>query len=243
MLITIGILMVLGVFAKAHRDRVSAPPAVAERRGAEGDGELISRAGLEGPGETYINPLDPVPKAEWEILTGCEVIKNPTNAAHHFRVRRSADHEKPIVFQLYFVEAPDLNDPGEDEVSNQARAFGWPVNWSVEESADRCAALGEQAWQEVEKLLERPFMVLTKFELRRETHLYYALVLFEDESGRRRTLQEWLVEHGYATITRPALGWLPVQLSADQFIERLEALQHEAQRERRGGWGVAQGAR
>jgi hypothetical protein len=184
--------------------------------------------------------LEPPPKAEWEVLTGCELVRNPTNAAHHFRVKRD---EKPMVFQLYFVEAAEPTEPGEDEVADQARYFGWPQDWSPEECAERSVGLGERAWQAVQSLLEgRPFMVLTKFDLRRETHHFYALVVVEDDQGRRRTLQEWLVENGYATINRTSIGWLPIQVSSEQFVERLERLEHEAQRERRGGWGVATSA-
>lgn len=236
MLITIGILMVLGFFAAAQRrSSVGTVEPMSGIELGEGSGRVGGRA-VAASGEEYVNPLDPVPKAEWEVLTGCELVRNPTNAAHHFRVKRD---EKPIVLQLYFVEAPELTEPGEDEVAEQARYFGWPEKWEPEECMDRSVNLGQQAWQAVEALLEaRPFLVLTKFELRRETHHFYAVVVVEDDHGRRRTLQEWLVENGFATITRPSLGWLPIQASSDQFIERLERLQHGAQRERRGGWGL-----
>jgi endonuclease YncB( thermonuclease family) len=230
MLITIGILVVLGVFAAGSRrgDDVGSTSSLGGGRGASMAPEMAADA--------YINPLDPVPKAEWEVLTGCELIETPTNAAHFFRVKRDS---KPMVFRLYFVEAPELTDPDEDAVAEQARYFGWPATWEPEECADRSVRLGQQAWQEVEKLLKgRPFMVLTKFELRRDTHHFYALVVIEDAEGRRRTLQEWLVERGYATITRPELGWLPIRTSSAEFLERLEGLEHSAQRERRGGWGV-----
>ena len=94
MLTTIGILVVLTMFAGAHRRQAA----------AEDDSGLdASRAGWQadvsgyGSAESYDNPLDPVPKAEWEVLTGCQLVANPTNAADHFRVQR----DKPIVFQLY----------------------------------------------------------------------------------------------------------------------------------------------
>jgi endonuclease YncB( thermonuclease family) len=133
-----------------------------------------------------------------------------------------------------------LTDPPEDEVAEQSRYFGWSPKWSSEECADRLTALGQQAWQAVEKLLrERPFIVLTKFELRRESHHFYALVVYEDQNGRRRTVQEWLVEQGYATITDSALGWLPTQVASEQFVEQLQRLERIAQQERRGGWGMA----
>jgi len=230
LLITSVILVVLGVFGTMGR-RSDGVGAVADRAGV-GRG-LFSSEG----GEVYVNPLDPVPKAEWEVLTGCRLVETPTNAAHHFRVQR----DKPMVFRLYFVEAPEVTDPDEDEVAEQVRYFGWPAKWEAGEASDRLSVLGQEAWQAVEALLsERPFVILTKFELRRETHHFYALVVFEDVDGKRRTLQEWLVERGYAVITRPALGWLPIQVSTEQFIERMEGLEHVAQREKRGGWGVLQ---
>lgn len=237
-LITVGILVVLGLFAGGRRGgggeaRVGSRASV----GAQSLGEAVSGAGRELPasGVAYTHPLDPVPRAEWEVLTGCVLVRTPTNAAHHFRVRRDG---KPMVFELYFVESPEPTDPGEEVLEELAAYFQWPETWSPEEKADRATALGQQAWQAVEALLEsRPFMVLTKYELRRETHHFFALVVIEDEQGRRRTLQEWLVEQGLARVTEPSLGWLPIQMSSERFVGRLNALAQTAQRERRGGWG------
>jgi hypothetical protein len=241
MLITIGILVVLGVFAGARRGSTGMGE-VAGVTAVSSLGDPVAGAGRAVPASAgaYLNPLDPPPKAEWEVLTGCELIRTPINAAHHFRVRRDG---KPMVFRLYFVESPKPAEPAEDEVEGQAEYFGWPSKWSPEEYADRSMELGQQAWQEVEGLLaSRPFMVLTKYEVRRETHHFYALVVIEDEQGRRRTLQEWLVERGFATLTRPTLGWLPIQVSSEGYVERLEGLERTAQRERRGGWGLVTAA-
>lgn len=241
MLITMIILVVLGLLGGGRRGVTDAGEAAGVTAMAS-MGEAVAGAGRAVPtsGGAYLNPLEPAPKAEWEVLTGCELIGTPTNAAHHFRVRRDG---KPMVFQLYFVESPEPTEPGEEEVEAQAEYFGWPSKWSPEESADRSMELGQQAWQAVEALLEsRPFMVLTKYEVRRETHHFYALVVVEDEQGRRRTLQEWLVERGFATLTRPALGWLPIQVSSEGYVKRLEGLERAAQRERRGGWGLVTAA-
>ena len=241
MLITIGILVVLGVFGGARRGT----PRADEPAGAtavSSMGEPVAGTGRAVPASSgaYMNPLDPPPKAEWEVLTGCALIRTPTNAAHHFRVQRDG---KPMVFRLYFVESPEPTEPAEDEVEGMAEYFGWPSKWSPEECADHSMELGQQAWQAVEALLaSRPFMVLTKYEVRRETHHFYALVVIEDEQRRRRTLQEWLVERGFATIMRPSLGWLPIQVSSERYVERLEGLQLAAQRERRGGWGLVTSA-
>lgn len=242
MLITTGILVVLGMFGGARRDAPRAGGVSAGVLTTSALGEPLAGAGRAVPAssEAYLNPLDPAPKAEWEVLTGCELIRTPTNAAHHFRVRRDG---KPMVFQLYFVESPEPTEPGEDEVEEQAEYFGWPSKWSPEEGAERSMELGQQAWQAVEALLaNRPFIVLTKYEVPRESHHFYALVMIQDEQQRRRTLQEWLVERGWATITQPPLGWLPIQVSSDRYVERLERLEHAAQRERRGGWGMATAA-
>ena len=242
MLITIVILVVLGVFGGARRGSPEAGLAEAGETAMGSVGEPAAGAGRAVPASAgaYLNPLEPAPKAEWEVLTGCELIRTPINAAHHFRVRRDG---KPIVFRLYFVEAPEPTEPGEDEVEEQAEYFGWPSKWSPEECADRSMELGQRARQEVEALLgSRPFIVLTKYEVLRESHHFYALVVIEDEQRRRRTLQEWLVERGLATITRPSLGWLPIQVSSEQYVERLEGLERAAQRDRRGGWGLVTAA-
>lgn len=196
-----------------------------------GGGESAVASGI------YDHPLDPAPKAEWEVLVGCELAQTPTNAANHFRVMWEG---KPMVFELYFVEAPELTEPGEDEVTEVAEYFGWPRRGGVEAWRARSIELGERAWEAVETLLKgHPFMVLTKFDRRDDTHHFYGLVVFEEEPGRRRTLQEWLVERGYVRLTRPALGWLPLQVDSGRFVERLETLQLEAQRQRQGGWGAA----
>jgi endonuclease YncB( thermonuclease family) len=232
LLVTFGILVVLGVVGGGRR------PVGAARMVGGVESGTSGGSGMELPvsAEVPVHPLDPAPRAEWEVLTGCQLVKTPTNAAHHFRVKRD---EKPMVFALYLVRAPELTEPDEDEVEEWARYFGWPKKWSPEECADRVLDLGEQAWREVEALLEvRPFIVLTRFDRRREMHHFYALVVIEDEQGNRRTLQEWLVERGYGTIEPAGLGWLPLQVSSEQYFERLDRLQQVAQRERRGGWGV-----
>jgi len=239
LVLTIGILVVLGLFAGGSRRDLGREPA-----GAVGEGVVAAGLGAEvtdgvgrvvpASGDGYVNPLEPAPKAEWEVLTGCVLVRTPTNSAHHFRVECDG---KPTVFQLYFVESPEPTEPGEEEVDEQSRYFGWPSKWTVEERTDRSIALGQQAWQLAEKLLsERPFLVLTKYELKRESHFYYGLVVLTDAHGRLRTLQECLVEQGLGMVTRPALGWLPIQASSEQFATRLERLEQLAQRERRGGW-------
>jgi endonuclease YncB( thermonuclease family) len=236
MLLTLGILVVLGIFGGGRRGAGSGRAEV-EHAVSGGVDPGWGQAMMVSTAEVPMNPLDPAPRAEWEVLTSCQLVKTPTNAAHHFRVMRDG---KPMVFRLYFVEAPELADPEDDEVADLARYFGWPQKWSAEECADRSVTLGQEAWQAVEGMLEaQPFMVLTRFDRRRESHQFDALVVIQDEQGQRRTLQEWLVERGLAMVTRPSLGWLPIQVSADQFVERLEGLQREAQRQRRGGWGVS----
>jgi len=233
MLITGGILVVLGMIGGRPRGG----EAEWARDGRDGrDGRSLGMGGsLPVAAEMYINPLEPPPKAEWEVLTGCELVRTPTNSAHHFRVMWDG---KPMVFELYFVETPEVTEPDDDRVADQARYFGWPDRAGPDAWTARSVDIGEQAWKSVEERLEGGgFLVLTKFERRTGTHHYFAVVVIEDGPGRRRTLQEWLVEQGYGMITRPSLGWLPMQIDSEQFIERLEHLQVEAQRARKGGWG------
>ncbi len=226
LLITGAILVVLGVFA-AGRPRPVDVDTAGQGRGG-GTARVLA--------DTYINPLDPVPKAEWEVLLGCELVRTPTNAAHHFRVSWEG---KPMVFELYFVAAPELTEPEEEEVAEMAQYFGWPRKGGANAWKTRSIDLGHHAWKAVESLLQsKPFMVLTKFDRRHDTHHFYGLVVIEDERGGRRTLQEWLVEHGYARISPESLGWLPLQVESDLFVERLETKQREAQRDRRGGWAA-----
>lgn len=236
MLVTVGIMVVLGIFASGYRQQRAAAASGKEAARTPVPGGALETLDPTLVSDVYANPLDPPPKAVWDVLTNCQLLPNKTNAAHHFHVRRGSD---PFVFQLYCAEAPEVAAPSEDQIEEQAEHFGLIDRMEPERYGEALSELGEKAWQAVEQLLSgRRFLVLTKWERRPDTHHYYAFVFIEEENGARRSLQEWLVEHGYAIITRPALGRLPTGETSDQFIERLERQQYAAQEQKRGGWAI-----
>jgi endonuclease YncB( thermonuclease family) len=243
-LITVGIMLGLGVVAAVHRRQI--PPPAAETTHQIAPTGSVSAISLT-PDDFPANPLDPPPKAEWEVLPSCRLLPNKTNAAHYFHVTRgpapARAHQSdlggdPFVFQLYGVEAPEATTASDDEVAEQSRYFGLAEHLDEEESAERLGELGQQAWAAVAHLLSRPFAVFTRWERRPDSHYFYAFVYLKDDDGTRRFLQDWLVEHGYAIITRPSLGRLPNGQKGEQFLEDLEVLQHSAQQRKSGAWGL-----
>jgi endonuclease YncB( thermonuclease family) len=235
-LVITGVIMVtLGVVAALHRRR--APAAVAVESGGP---EVVPAGSMTAlshvPVDLPDHPLDPAPKAEWEVLPSCRLVRNKTNAAHYFHVVRGGD---TFVFQLYGVDAPGPTAASDEEVAEQSRYFGLAQRLDETECAERLGRLGEEAWTAVEELIGgRPFVVFTRWERRPDSHHFYALVYFRDGEGNRRFLQEWLVQEGYAMITRPSLKRLPNGQRAEQFLENLETLQRSAQQRKAGAWGL-----
>lgn len=234
-LITSVILLVLGLLASAHRKSYAPAPADAYRELVVGTPDSASIPPTEATPE---NPLlrASVPKAEWEVLPACRLTTNKTNAAHHFHTRSQGSDS--FVFQLYCVTAPEVTVPTEEDIEQWGRYFGFNSRLSDKAKGEALVRLGTQAWTAVERLLlDREFMVLTKWKQPEGSHHYYALVFFKDDEGQLRSLQEWLVEQGYAQITPQALDRLPTGESLEQFVHRLERQQQAAQSGRRGGWG------
>jgi endonuclease YncB( thermonuclease family) len=243
-LITVAIMLGLGVVGAVHRRQV--PVGIEE--GGKSLAATGSVSGSLSSDPFPANPLDPPPKAEWEVLPSCRLLDNNANAAHYFHVTRMPNSAQttagesgggdPFVFQLYGVDAPATTAPSDDEVAEQSRYFGLAEHLDEGECAERLSELGDQAWAAVKQLLSRPFAVFTRWERRPGSHYFYAFVYLQDEKGNRRFLQDWLVEHGFATITRPSLGRLPNGQKGERFVEDLEALQHAAQRQKKGAWGL-----
>lgn len=235
LLITSAILLVLGLLASAHRQSYAPPSAETYNTLAAGVPATASPLAADTPPE---NPLLTAakPKAEWEVLPSCRLVPNKTNAAHHFHTRSHGSDA--FVFQLYCVTAPEVTIPTEEDIDQWGRYFGFSNRMSDKAKGEALVRLGTQAWTAVERLLQdREFLVLTKWKQPEGTHHYYALVFFRDDEGRLRSLQEWLVEQGYAQITPQALDHLPTGESLEQFVARLEEQQRAAQNGRRGGWG------
>jgi hypothetical protein len=237
LLITGVIMLALGVLGAVNRDgrRLNGM--------AESSGSLLAAGSTSLPSdaEPSAHPLYRPPVAEWDVLTGCELADNKTNAAHHFHVRRGDD---VFVFHLYFTAAPEVTTAKPDQVTAQARYFGLAEHLPENQWDKTLGHLGNEAWGYVAHLLQqRPFFVFTKWEKRPETHHYYAFVYLEDEDGEKRFLQELLAARGLAVITEPSLERLPDGSAAAAFLERLENLQRQAQQENAGAWAAFRPAR
>ncbi len=236
--ITVAILLVLGLLASAHRQtRPASGTDAATTWTAPGDAAALAMTS-PGADTTPDNPLHQpsAPRPEWEVLPACRLAPNKTNAAHHFHTRRQGSDA--FVFQLYCVQAPEITVPTEEDIDQWGRYFGFNERMSEKAKGEALLRLGTQAWTAVERLLqEREFLVLTKWKQPPGSHHYYALVFFKDDEGALRSLQEWLVEQGYAQITTQSLDRLPTGESLEQFVARLERQQQVAQTGRRGGWG------
>jgi hypothetical protein len=227
LLVTMGVMLGLGVVGAVHR----AGRTTAARGSADGEGNL-PHAQAEALGVAH--PFHEVPTAEWDVLTGCELVENKTDAAHHFHVRRGDD---TYVFELYYTSAPETSHAEVEHVNEQARYFGFSESVAEDEWEEELGRLGDEAWSGAADLLGREsFMVFTKWEKRPGTHHYYALVRLERKSGKFGLLQEWLAESGLAIMREPTLKRLPDGRSSTAFLEYLQNLQHQAQQRRLGAW-------
>ena len=251
LVITVAVLLALGVIAAIHRVQtgekpvvqtpMSSPPVAADASAPRlvkpldfNAPAVVSSAGAAPVVPVVLAPR-PIPEAEWDVLTDCELAQNRTNSAHHFHVRRDSE---TYVFQLYYSVAPEVTAPRPDQIGQQAGYFRLPLNRSEAELEKDIMALGNLAWHQVEQWLATgPFRVFTKWEKMPDTLRYYGFVQVQDEAGKWRFLQELLAEHGLACVNEPPLKSLPDGETGAEFLDKLRRLQQQAQINKRGAWG------
>jgi len=91
-------------------------------------------------------------KKEWVKLTDCNYIENPGNDGDSFHVRTA---DKEFTARLYYVDAPETNLRQGDRTHDQALHFGITL--------DETMKAGEKVKQRTKELLQKPFVVWTRW--------------------------------------------------------------------------------
>src|SRR5947199_9537499 len=124
-------------------------------------------------------------KKEWVKLTDCHYVDAPFNDGDTFRVRCG---DKEFTARLYYVDAPETNLRQGERTHDQSLHFGITL--------DETMKAGEKAKQRTKELLQKPFLIWTRWATaggRGRESRYYVIVEIVGKS-----LGEVLVSEGLA---------------------------------------------
>src|SRR5437763_5054919 len=124
-------------------------------------------------------------RKEWVKLTDCHYVDAPDNDGDSFRVRGG---DKEFTARLYYVDAPETNLRQGDRTHEQSLHFGITL--------DETMKAGEKAKQRTKELLQKPFVIWTRWATaggRGRESRYYVIVEVDGKS-----LGEILVTEGLA---------------------------------------------
>jgi endonuclease YncB( thermonuclease family) len=161
-------------------------------------------------------------RKEWVKLTDCHYVDAPDNDGDSFRVRGG---DKEFTARLYYVDAPETNLRQGDRTHEQSLYFGITL--------DETMKAGEKAKQRTKELLQKPFLIWTRWATaggRGRESRYYVIVEIDGKS-----LGEILVSEGLAR-TKGMAPNLPSGEHAKAYMERLDDLESAAHEKRLGAW-------
>jgi endonuclease YncB( thermonuclease family) len=159
----------------------------------------------------------------WVTLNNCQYVDNKDNDGDSFRV--SCGKEGEFMVRLYFVDAPETSSADPELVREQNEYFGV--------SLDETTTAGREAKEAVQRLLQKPFDIVTRraSAAGRSAKVHYYVMV--DVNGK--SLAELLVGQGWAR-TRGVRANLPSGENWKVFNERLQALESKARQDRIGIW-------
>src|SRR6266516_5452320 len=161
-------------------------------------------------------------KKEWVKLTDCHYVDAPFNDGASFRVRGG---DKEFTARLYYVDAPETNLQQGDRTHEQSLHFGITL--------DETMKAGEKAKQRTKELLEKPFVIWTRWATaggRGRESRYYVIVEVDGKS-----LGEILVSEGLAR-TKGVAPNLPNEEKGKAYMRRLDDLESAAHEKQLGAW-------
>ena len=162
---------------------------------------------------------------EWVQLADCKYIENAYNDGDSFQVRCGAEE---LIVRLYFVDAPESNLRYPDRVREQSEYFGITL--------DETLRSGRQAAKMVKETLQGPFVVWTRRASGGGRTKVPRFLGFVEAGGS--DLAEMLLGKGFAR-TKGVTAQSPHGMSSREALPRLQALEQEAQRQRRGAWATS----
>lgn len=168
----------------------------------------------------------------WQRVDGCQWKADRWNDGDSFHVV-TGDEAREIVARLYFVDTPEAETAYRDRLDEQAAYFGI--------TRDQAINIAHEAAAFTTKRLAAPFIVWTRWRSalgRSALGRVYCVIVTADG----RDLNELLVENGLARIygTRTALY---DGRDSRAYLARLDQLQAQAQRERKGAWRLTTATR
>src|SRR6266513_6205887 len=161
-------------------------------------------------------------RKEWIKLTDCRYVDAPDNDGDSFRVRGG---DKEFTARLYYVDAPETNLRLGDRTHDQSLYFGITL--------DETMKAGEKAKQRTKELLQKPFVIWTRWATaggRGRESRYYMIIEVDGKS-----LGEILISEGLAR-TKGMAPNLPTGEHAKAYMERLDDLESAAHEKRLGAW-------
>jgi endonuclease YncB( thermonuclease family) len=169
-------------------------------------------------GQTWASEKD------WVMLRDCQYVDSKDSDGDSFHVRCG---EKEFRARLYFVDAPETNLTYAERTREQSLHFGI--------SLDETMKAGVKAKERVYALLQKPFVLRTVWATaagRGREPRYYVLIEVDGKS-----LAEILVSEGLARVK--GVGHiLPTGEKSVSYVDRLSALELEAQQKRIGAWAT-----
>jgi endonuclease YncB( thermonuclease family) len=163
----------------------------------------------------------------WRTFDACVLVPHANNDGDSFHVRCGAGASETFILRLYFVDAPETHLLYPERTREQAEHFGATL--------DATLKAGAQARVFVRERLKAPFTVVTRMAAaagRGKEPRYYGMVQVGGQG-----LDEILVLAGLAR----AKG-VPASLPGEKgraHAQRLQLLEAEAKRKRRGLWAAA----
>lgn len=161
----------------------------------------------------------------WTTLENCSLVPHGANDGDSFHIRHEG---REYVMRLYFADCaePRRYDYNEKRLLDQARDMGGLT-------LEQTLTAGKEATAFTLALLSHgPFRVVTRWEQVYDSERYYAFVF---PFGEKSDLAAHLIRGGWARIhTKGELH--PDGTTVRQTAMRLEAMESEARRTRRGVW-------
>ena len=161
-------------------------------------------------------------RKEWVKLTDCHYVEGKDNDGDSFRVHAA---DKEFTARLYDVDAPETNLRQGDRTHDQSLHFGITL--------DETMKAGEKAKQRTQELLQKPFVIWTRWATaggRGRESRYYVIVEVDGKS-----LGEILVSEGLAR-TKGVAPNLPNEEKGKAYMKRLDDLESAAHEKQLGAW-------
>ena len=162
---------------------------------------------------------------KWRLKENCTLIENEANDGDSFHIKVAKRH---YIFRLLWVDAPETDNRYPERVAEQAAYFGITPEQAIQ--------VGKEARKFSLNFLSTPFTVHTQFDDAMGASAKdrdYAVI----QSGSTY-LMEALVSNGLARIhgfqEMPEDG-----PSVNLMRGRLKGLENDAQKNRRGAWGLS----